>query len=230
MAMNMTYKFSDIFKEESKEHQKTLVAITAYSQGVPLLITIVTALVDNFGSCGSTLPNIGRYHCFVGSDPYTKGEVSFFFSSEFLYFYMFLLLIIIVNSLCFFITGYYLISHWTEVKTIRSNNSGDTHWNHALVVAKIFLIMGLTWTLELISAALDHYPYNANTNSYPYSSEVIIVLDVLNLLTGVIIFFVLVVKASVWKKLKLRFEKPSSSKQQARRGTSSELTETTVFK
>jgi len=164
------------------------------------------------------------------SDPYTKGEVSFFFSSEFLYFYMFLLLIIVVNSLCFFITGYYLISHWTEVKTIRSNNSGDTHWNHALVVAKIFLIMGLTWTLELISAALDHYPYNANTNSYPYSSEVIIVLDVLNLLTGVIIFFVLVVKESVWKKLKLRFEKPSSSKQQARRGSSSELTETTVFK
>ena len=69
MAMNMTYKFSDIFKviilvmtmyiveidayvveiddhavdfddlflkEESKEHQKTLVAITAYSQ-VPLI-------------------------------------------------------------------------------------------------------------------------------------------------------------------------------------------------
>ena len=31
------------------------------------------------------------------SDPYTKGEVSFFFSSEFLYFYMFLLLIIVVN-------------------------------------------------------------------------------------------------------------------------------------
>ena len=31
-----------------------------------------------------------------------------------------------------------------QVKTIRSNNSGDTHWNHALVVAKIFLIMGET--------------------------------------------------------------------------------------
>ena len=29
-----------------------------------------------------------------------------------------------------------------QVKTIRSNNSGDTQWNHVLVVAKIFLIMG----------------------------------------------------------------------------------------
>ena len=29
-----------------------------------------------------------------------------------------------------------------QVKSIRSNNSGDTQWNHVLVVAKIFLIMG----------------------------------------------------------------------------------------
>ena len=36
------------------------------------------------------------------SDPYTKGEVSFFVSSDFLYFYMFLLLIIVVNRFfCF---------------------------------------------------------------------------------------------------------------------------------
>ena len=111
----------NIIKEESKEHGRALVAITAYSQvanffltrkyeyldwkmlffrpesmsiltyeypdqkckyfywkvwiswpkneycqGVPLLVTIVTAAVDNFGSCGSTLPNIGRYSCFLG--------------------------------------------------------------------------------------------------------------------------------------------------------------------
>ena len=41
-------------------------------QGVPLLVTIITAAVDTFGSCGSTLPNIGRYSCF-------PGYISFYF-------------------------------------------------------------------------------------------------------------------------------------------------------
>merc|ERR1719458_672558 len=143
----MAYKFSDIFKEESKEHGRALVAITAYSQGVPLLVTIATAAMDNFGSCGSTLPNIGRYSCFLGNYPELFEEIGFFASSEFLYFYVFILLIIIVNSICFFITGYFLIGHWTEVKTIRSNSSGDTKWNHVLIVAKIFLIMGECFSL-----------------------------------------------------------------------------------
>merc|ERR1719341_2894300 len=105
MAMNMAYKFSDIFK------------------GVPLLVTIITAAMDTFGSCESTLPNIGKYNCFPGSDPELLEEISFFASSIFLYFYLFIFLIIIVNSICFLITGYYLIGHWSEVKSIRSNNS-----------------------------------------------------------------------------------------------------------
>ena len=39
--------------------------IWRYFQGVPLLVTIITATMDNFGSCESTLPNIGRYSCFI---------------------------------------------------------------------------------------------------------------------------------------------------------------------
>ena len=70
---------------------------------------------------------------------------------------------------------------------------------------------GLTWTLELISGALDFfYPSHArdilNSNTvfslkqtqsrFVTSYQVKIVLDVLNLLTGVIIFVVLVLKVS----------------------------------
>ena len=39
--------------------------IWQYFQGVPLLVTVITATMDNFGSCESTLPNIGRYSCFI---------------------------------------------------------------------------------------------------------------------------------------------------------------------
>ena len=88
------------------------------------------------------------------NDPESFEEIGFFASSEFLYFFVFILLIIIVNrfnivsyfqklilkflgklcqlsqnsfsppSICFFITGYFLISHWSEVKSI--------HWIHFL--------------------------------------------------------------------------------------------------
>ena len=76
---------------------------------------------------------------------------------------------------------------------------------------------GLTWTLELISGALEFfYPSRAEDilhsnkvfslkqtqSSFVTSYQVKIVLDVLNLLTGVIIFFVLVVKVSIQKYVK----------------------------
>ena len=76
---------------------------------------------------------------------------------------------------------------------------------------------GLTWTLELISGALEFfYPSRAEDilhsnkvfslkqtqSSFVTSYQVKIVLDVLNLLTGVIIFVVLVVKVSFLRDIR----------------------------
>ena len=140
-----------------------------------------------------------------------------------------------------------------QVRTIRSNSSGDTKWNHVLIVAKIFLIMGECFSLFIyltlscsrsswVSAFLYSYIlhhlahtsrsdvdlgayfhsnglFKPRTNSRrgKYSSlvnqnflnksivhslqfnvfvQVRIVLDILNLLTGVTIFAVLVCKVS----------------------------------
>jgi hypothetical protein len=93
----------------------------------------------SLGSCTATLPNIGRFSCFLSAG---HNEGSFLASPEFLYFYLVICLLVVANTVCFLLTGYFLARHWADVKSIRTSNSSDTIWSHVLVVFKIFLIMG----------------------------------------------------------------------------------------
>ena len=100
-------------------------------------------MLSSFGSCAWVLPNMGHFTCFLGAE-YNQ-DSSFFSSSEFLYFYLIISIIVVTNSICFVITGYFLIKHWNDVKSVRNSNVGNTAANHVLVVLKIFLIMGTCW-------------------------------------------------------------------------------------
>ena len=65
-------------------------------QGMPLLLCLVVALVERFGSCSLTRPNMGTAQCFLGQpwgDQWaehnlTRGHWTAFFSTpEFIYFH-----------------------------------------------------------------------------------------------------------------------------------------------
>merc|ERR1712025_172854 len=62
------------------------------------------------------------------------------------------------------------------------------------ITVKLFIIMGVSWTLEIVSAWMHH--------TGEYSSILIAVLDTLNLLTGIPIFFALVAKPKVLKEIR----------------------------
>lgn len=66
---------------------------------MPLLICLLTLLVDEFGDNVPYLnkPNMGEYGCFLGF-PFKADRPSFFETSYFLYFFLFVTLLIMANA------------------------------------------------------------------------------------------------------------------------------------
>jgi len=193
MAINIVQKFSNILVSTDASNEKRFLLLnTAYAQGFPFLITLITALMDNYASCSYILPNMGRYSCFLGSE--FNPNALFIELPEFLYFYLIIIIIMIINIFCFIFMGYFLFTHWHNVRNIQTSGNNSAQMN-ILIVIKLFFIMGIPWTLDVISAAVTH---NYGTGK---TFEVRVALDVLNLLTGLVIFIVLICKKSVLSKL-----------------------------
>ena len=92
-----------------------------FAQGIPIMFTVFTVLMDQFKPTDAVLPNVGEYTCFVGSK--VSGQ-SFFMSSEFLYFYLIVLVIITFNIICFSMTAFNLSRHWHAIKDIQTRRWG----------------------------------------------------------------------------------------------------------
>ena len=102
---------------------------------------------------------MGQFTCFLGSE--YDSTVPFVRLPEFVYYYSIVTLIMTVNAICFLITGFYLTSHWVTVRSMQRRSAplsilgslsltldiclscSQDVWNHALVVSKLFLIMGI---------------------------------------------------------------------------------------
>ena len=138
MAFTLIKTFSNVLQSEQSESKKKVLLSLIYAQGtninnvnlyfkfciliilgMPLILTIVTFLMDQFGSKKSLiLPNMGRYRCMVGSE--FNPNSSFFKTSQYLYFYLIILIITMVNIICFIITAFNFISHWLSTRSMFS--------------------------------------------------------------------------------------------------------------
>merc|ERR1711902_372292 len=125
MAIDITWKFSRILSFTDDKSNRRFYYNILYAQGVPTLITFVTAMMDLYGSCDSILPNMGQFNCFLGSE--YDSTVPFVRLPEFIYYYSIVTVIMVVNVTCFAITGFYLISHWVTVRSMQ-RTSGTTPW------------------------------------------------------------------------------------------------------
>ena len=133
MALDITWKFSRLTVPSDDNSRKRIILNILYAQGIfyqfcsprrlqwssgfPVLITLVTLLMDLYGSCDSILPNMGQFNCFLGSeyDP----SVPFVQLPEFVYYYSIVTIIMVVNLTCFSITGFCLIAHWLNIRNIQ---------------------------------------------------------------------------------------------------------------
>ena len=102
----------------SKSSFKSFLMYFLFAQGIPLLFTVFTVLMDIIKPKDALLPNVGEFSCFIGSE-YVPGN-SFFQTSEFVYYYLIVLVIITFNIICFSITAFNLSRHWQAMKDIQT--------------------------------------------------------------------------------------------------------------
>jgi len=185
MAFNITKTFTKVQLIRSKKPSVSVfLGHICYAQGLPILITVTTALLDQVGPCDITRPNMGAFTCFVQTQ---YGDVdSFFQSAQFLYFYLIVGLLIIVNMTCFLVTGISLCSHWRNMTTVNSSSTSDGLRSQFLIVLKLFIIMGIPWICDFLSSWAEF------DLGFENSFAIRLCLDIINLTTGVLIFIVLV--------------------------------------
>lgn len=204
MAINITITFAQSFKAKGQGRKQTaaLILNILYAQGIPTVITVITFIMDSQRPDGAILPHMGQFNCFLGSE-YTHVPVAFYKSPVFLYFYLIISVIIGINVICFAITGGNLISHWTQMKEMQKNGQSHGMVDQARILGNLFVIMGIPWIFEIISAYIGH--------TYPGTYNLQIALDIVNLLQGILIFIALVCKVQVLKPLKASLSSFSGS-------------------
>merc|ERR1712110_1259479 len=197
MAFNIAKSLSAMkIVRNSKSSFKSFLVYFLFAQGIPLVFTIFIVLMDAIKPKDAILPNVGEFSCFIGSE-YVPGK-SFFRTSEYFYFYQVVLAIIIFNIACFLVTAFNLSRHWQAMKDIQTTSCSDGLVEHFTIIIKLSVIMGVPWILDVISAALQY-----SLGSQIFSVRV--ALDILNLLTGILIFLSLICKPSVWRQIKASY-------------------------
>jgi len=230
MAINITRTLSNYFEE--RKHSKpriTLLLNFSYAQGFSLAITIITAIMDKDSNPEhSSLPNMGTFRCFLDAG---EMKTPFHHTPEFLYFYLVVIIIMIINLICFLITGFSLLSHWYQMRGMAQGSINELFKTQFAILSKLFIIMGIPWICDIISKAVVH-AYEAE-NSF----VVRVMLDILNLLVGVLIFISLVCRRTVLASLRSQWSGGGSyspgtlrtTSGQSRQWTFNKKTSTTSF-
>jgi len=198
MAFNIAKSLSTLqLVRNQKSSWKSFLVYFLYAQGIPILISVFVFLMDNLRPNDILLPNMGTVECFVGSE--FSLEKTFFQTSQFLYYYLIVIVLISFNIICFLVTAIHLHKHWHDMKNVQTSCS-DGLVDHFSIIVKLSVIMGVPWILDIVSAGLE----------YQYGSavfELSVILDILNLLSGILIFLSLICKPSVWTQIKKSYSK-----------------------
>jgi len=187
----------------------------SYAQGTPLLIVIITAIVDATakGKPESRIhyPNMGKYACHLGAPKTLEFNQNYLGSPEFIYFQLFTTILQIANIAFLGITIKSLYAGWQNQAKLKKTMGKDQEnllkakfeklKEQLTVVIRLFVIMGIPWIFELVTSVISH------EHGFDESCYIKIGLDAINLFAGILIFLVLVAKKPVMMGLK---EKASS--------------------
>ncbi|GBP50218.1 G-protein coupled receptor Mth2 [Eumeta japonica] len=179
------------YRGSSRSRRRELERFAAYglyAWGVPLLLTAVTALmqfVDGLPA-HAVRPNFGKRRCWFED-----------WISELVYFMTPVLALVVVNITFFAVTAKRIYSIRQETAILKSSESSRSDklrrdkQRYGLYL-KLFIVMGINWSLELISFAVG------GSNLYW------IVIDLSNITLGIFIFVIFVWRNKAWSLLRKR--------------------------
>uniref|UniRef100_T1GNC3 G-protein coupled receptors family 2 profile 2 domain-containing protein n=1 Tax=Megaselia scalaris TaxID=36166 RepID=T1GNC3_MEGSC len=172
-----------------KSHQrKRFLLYNFYGWGLPILFTVITICLTNFDVLSDSLrPNFGQGRCWFQHDL----SAAFFLGP--------IGVLILANLVFFVMTLKYCNKVKREIHRMQSSNEqkkvlrGNFFVDKAqfMMNTKLFVVMGITWVLELLSAIF----YNRGRIFFW------IVSDSFNVLLGVLVFLIFVFKKRVWQEV-----------------------------
>ena len=156
MAIHIWMSFTNIISVTASDSKKFMIAMI-YSQGLPVLLCILTAIIDNAPTAKTKAenpyyPEIGVYSCYLGSRYKLVEGTSYFQTPIFIYQQSLLLVTIVINIS--------LMAHvcWCFYKARESYSfSGSIALEtqrHLATFVKISFVLGFTWISEIVSTAL----------------------------------------------------------------------------
>ncbi|XP_001352477.4 G-protein coupled receptor Mth-like isoform X1 [Drosophila pseudoobscura] len=164
-----------------------------YAWGMASVLTAVIYMVDHLvediPENEPWMPGVGFYNCWIKTQDW----------SAMLYFFGPMLIVIIFNVTMFILTAIRIVAVKRELQSIvdrqerkQKLNSDKQTYSFFL---RLFVIMGLNWSLEILSYLVQDDDIWKN---------VFLVADYLNWSTGIIIFFLFVMKRSVLRLFRER--------------------------
>jgi len=174
--------------------KKVLLYSTIYAQGLPLIICLVTFIVDQYRPVDVSpddpalipYPQMGVFDCYPGH--FQTNNTLYFQTPEFIYLESVQLLMLLSNLILFCLTSYIIFNRMTPGFT---PGSTDDVWKRRkenfVIVFKLYVYMFCTWIFESVGTALAIKSGNVEDNC-----EIRLVIDIPNIFYGLIIFFVLV--------------------------------------
>lgn len=162
-----------------KKVNRTFLWYSFYGWGAPFVIVLVGQLLDNISNMPAYIivPEFGRRKCWFDGP---KSILVYLYGP---------VVIPILSNICFFIM--------TAMSLCRKENNSSASRYHArqkfFSIFSIFILMGILWITEIIS-------YYVGGSLYIW-----IPMDLINILTGIFVFFLFACRPNVWKLLKLKF-------------------------
>nr|XP_036217277.1 G-protein coupled receptor Mth2-like isoform X5 [Bactrocera oleae] len=178
--------------------RKRFLYYSLYAWGMPALMTIITASLQNSKLPHGLKSGIGDTHCWLKIDDW----------SAMIYFHGPCLLLIVFNIGIFFLTANKIYEVRKELRHFSRGDSSQRHLrsqqNNVWLFFRMFIVMGIGWLLEIISYMVG------NNSKY---ALLFAATDVYNASQGLIIFVLLVVKKKVLMLIKKRFIKSDNTSQ-----------------
>ncbi|XP_047365178.1 uncharacterized protein LOC124955176 isoform X2 [Vespa velutina] len=179
-------------------HRKRFLLYCAYAWGLACLITVLGIVVDHTDFFPKYLrPTIGRASCWFTPGSNLHGELLFFIAP--------LTLQLLINIVFFVITSINCNKVKTEINRVITDPSDirnkrfQADRTKLIMNIKLFIVMGISWILEIVSYFLNNY-----AKDLQWREEFFYASDTFNCLQGLLIFILFVLKSRVYYALRRR--------------------------
>ncbi|XP_046412720.1 G-protein coupled receptor Mth2-like [Neodiprion fabricii] len=191
-----------------QEDHKRFMFYCLYAWGFAVIFVIVAIAADYTEFLPAQLrPGMGVQRCWFSSGYSFHGEILFFTGPVSIQ--------LIVNVVLFILTARRCSMVKADIQRRVKMNTSDSRSrrfhadkNKLILNVKLFVVMGISWILEVISYFLNHYLTNVS-----WKTEFFCVSDVFNCLQGLMIFVLFVLKKKVLHALRRKFAKGVESRQ-----------------